>query len=150
MASVYGGPATTARSPSPDRRFIATVTENRVTTTDSHGQTLVSEDYHHRDYHPEQGHWSRSGRFYVYPIYSQGGHSPWHKPFVVVDTQTRRTYTDSDLGEDAAVTDFNLSGNDTIFYQILDRSKEDWKGDVPGLPRRFSLATKITALTPAK
>lgn len=148
--TLYSGIASEHRNSSPDKRFIAIATEDRITITDSHGRVLLSEDYRDRDRRPESGRWTRSSRFYVYPLLSQGGHSPWHRPFVIADTLTRRTYTDVDLGEGAAVTDFQLSGKDTISYHILDRSKDNWDAGVPGLPRRFSLADKIATLKPTK
>lgn len=135
---------------SPDGRWLATTNYNHVVLTDQGGKVLVAEDYQKRDYHPERGHWTRSGRFYVYPISSEGGHSPWHRRFVIADSETRRIYTDSDLHEGDAVTDFKLSGDNTISYEVLDRSKEDWDKGIPGLPRKFSLAANVAKLSSAK
>ena len=148
MASLRGDTLAEWRIPSANGRFIASFSQARVTLTDQRGQILVSDDYHDRDYHPDRGRWTRSGRFYVYSLSSQGGHSPWHRPFVVADTLTRRTYTDSDLCAGEAVTKFQLSGRDTLSCQVLDRTGDNWEAGVPGLPRRFGLAEKVAKLPP--
>jgi hypothetical protein len=135
---------------SPHGLWLATTNYDRVALTDLGSKVLVAEDYQKRDYHPEPGQWTASGRFYAYPLSSEGGHSPWHRRFAVADTETRRIYMDSDLHEGDAVTEFKLSGDDTISYQVLDRSKEDWDKGIPGLPRKFSLAAKIAKLSSAK
>ena len=122
----------------------------RLRLFDTSGKLLLTDDYRDRDYQPEAGHWSASGRFYVFPIHSYGGHSPWHWPFVVIDTQRRRTYTDDDLGSTSAVSTFHLSGDDTISYKRLDPSNDNWDNGVPGLSRRFSLASGISRLKPTK
>jgi hypothetical protein len=110
-----------------------------VSLTDSAGHPLFADDYGTRDYRPERGHWTRSARFFVYSLHSRGGHSPWHKPFVVADMQTRRCKAESDIGEGDCISDFRLSGRDTIAYKILDRSKDDWDSGVPGIPVHYSL-----------
>ncbi len=138
-----GEPASGSRVPSPNHHFVAVESHDRVTLTDSSGHVLVADDYHDRDYHPERGCWTRSGRFYVYPLFSRGGHSPWHCPFVVADTHTRRTYTDSDLHAGAAVTAFELSADDTISYQVQGYFREN-------STRSFSLAARVAKLNSAK
>lgn len=114
-----------------------------ITFVDSAGHRLFGDDYADRDYRPAKGHWSASGRFFVYTLNSRGGHSPWHKPFVVADTQTRGCTRESDLGAGDCISDFRLSGRDTISYKILDRSKDDWSEDIPGIPVQFSLSQKL-------
>ena len=104
---------------------------------------LFSDDYVVRDYRPENGRWTRSSRFFVYTLSSRGGHSPWHRPFVVADMQTRRCTPEGDIGQGDCISDFQLSGRDTIAYKILDRSKDNWDAGIPSIPVRFSLSTKF-------
>jgi hypothetical protein len=75
------------RVPSPDRRFVAVYHYSvedaqlveRISFTDSSGHVLFTDDYAKRDYRPEKGQWTRSGRFFVYSLHSGGGHSPRHQ-----------------------------------------------------------------------
>jgi hypothetical protein len=115
-----------------------------ITFTDSAGRSLFRDDYGTRDYRPAKGEWTRSGRFFVYSLYSRGGHSPWHKPFVVADMQARRCTPESDIGAGDCVSEFHLAERDTISYHILDRSKDDWDAGVPSIRVRFSLSAKFT------
>jgi len=136
---------------SPDGRFCvvyhysdaeASLVES-VVFTDSEGHMLFSEDYGMRDYRPEKGRWTRSSRFFVYSLFSRGGHSPWHRPFVVADIQTRRCTLEGDIGQGDCISDFQLSSRDTIAYKILDRSKDNWDAGIPSIRVRFSLSSKF-------
>jgi len=145
--------AKTMRIPSPEGALIAVyhyspsdsdlVTE--ITFTDSVGRVLFSDDFTNRDYRPEKGRWTASGRFFVYTLYSQGGHSPWHKPFIIANTLTRKLIRETELGEGDCVSEFRLSDRDTISYKVLDREESDWEKGVPGIPKRFSLSQKLAA-----
>lgn len=143
------------RSSSPDGRYVAVYERSnssalvtRIVFRDSTGRVAFLDDYNERDYRPAQGRWTRSGRFFVYPLYSRGGHSPWRRPFVVADVQTRRCYTDSDLGAGDAISEFKLSDQDTISYDVLDRTKNNWDAGVPGIARNFSLSRQIAKPKP--
>jgi hypothetical protein len=114
-----------------------------ISFSDSEGHTLFSDNYGMRDYRPEKGRWTRSSRFFVYTLSSRGGHSPWHRPFVVADMQTRRSTAEGDIGHGDCISDFQLSGRDTIAYKILDRSKDNWDAGIPSIPVRFSLSAKF-------
>lgn len=114
-----------------------------VSFVSSAGHLLFADDFTNRDYRPEKGQWSRSGRFFVYSLDSQGGHSPWRKPFVVADMQGRRLTRDTEIHDGSSISEFRLSGRDTLSYKILDTSKEDLSSGVPGIPVRFSLSGKF-------
>jgi hypothetical protein len=129
-----------------ERGSLIPPTVYRIGLRDSSGKVLLTDDYRDRDYQPEAGRWSASGRFYVYPIRSYGGHSPWHRPFIVADTVTCCCYVDSDLRDGDCVSEFDLVGQDTISYRVLDRTKEDWDSGVPSLPRKCSLSQRIDSL----
>jgi hypothetical protein len=139
------------RVPSPDRRFVAVYHYSpqdaqlveRISFTDSSGHGLFIDDYATRDYRPQKGQWTRSGRFFVYSLYSRGGHSPWHKAFVIADIQTQHCTPESEIGKGDSISDFRLSGSDTISYKILDRSKESWDPEIPGIAVQFSLSQKF-------
>ena len=120
----------------------------RVIIRDARGRVLVADDYRQRDYQPQVGHWSASSRFYVYALQSYGGHSPWHRPFIVADTRTGHLYSDDVLGYGPAVAEFRLSERDTISYHIADHSKDEG-GDpyVPGLACEYSLSQRIQRTT---
>ncbi len=136
---------------SPDGRFCAIYhyadaepeLVESVSFTDSAGHALFTDDYGTRDYRPEKGQWTRSARFFVYSLYSRGGHSPWHKPFVAADMQTHRCTPESDIGEGDCISEFHLSARDTIAYKVLDRPKDDWDAGIPGIPFRSSLSAKF-------
>jgi len=115
-----------------------------ISFVDFAGRPLFTDDYNQRDYRPEKGQWTRSSRFFVYSLCSRGGHSPWHKPFVVADMQTRRCTPEPDIGEGDCISEFHLSDSDTISYNVLDRSKDSWDFGIPGIPRRFSLSAKLS------
>ncbi len=136
---------------SPDGRFCAIYHYSdtksdlveSISFTDSAGHALFTEDYTTRDYRPEKGQWTRSARFFVYGLFSRGGHSPWHKPFVVADMQNRRCTPEGDIGQGDCISEFRLSGSDTIAYKILDRSKDDWDSAIPSIDVHFSLSAKL-------
>ena len=138
---------------SPDGRFCAIYHYSdaepelveSVSFTDSTGHPLFTDDYGTRDYCPEKGQWTRSARFFVYSLYSRGGHSPWHKPFVVADMQTHHCTPESDIGEGDCISAFHLAARDTITYKVLDRSKDDWDSGVPGISVRYSLSRKFAS-----
>ena len=138
---------------SPDGRFYAVYRYSEaepelvqsVRFIDSSGRPLFAGAYATRDYRPEKGEWTRSGRFFVYSLRSRGGHSPWHKPFVVADMQARRCTPESEIGAGDSISDFLLSGRDTISYKVLDRSKDDWESGIPGIPVRFSLSERLAS-----
>ena len=142
-----------SRMPSPDQRFAAVFRYaaedaqlvESISFTDSSGHVLFTEDFRTRDYRPQTGQWTSSGRFFVYSLYSRGGHSPWHRPFVVADMQTRRCTPESEIGKGDSISEFRLSSSDTISYKVLDRSKESWDPEIPGIAVTFSLSEMFPA-----
>jgi hypothetical protein len=136
---------------SPDGRFCAVYhysdaepdLAEGISLSNSQGHTLFTDDYGTRDYRPEKGRWTRSSRFFIYSLRSRGGHSPWHRPFVVGDMQTRRCTPEGDIGEGDCISEFHLSARDTIAYNILDCSKDNWDAGIPSIPVRFSLSAKL-------
>ena len=146
-------PAKDLRLRSPDGRFVAVyryaVSDpelvESVSFVSSAGEPLFADDFTNRDYRPEKGRWSRSGRFFVYSLLSEGGHSPWRKPFVVAYMQSRRLTRDAEIHDGTSISEFRLSGRDTLSYKILDTSTDDWSSGVPGIPVRFSLSQKLTS-----
>jgi len=151
LTSVLTVTAKDLRLCSPDGRFCAVYHYSdaepdlvaSISFVDSAGHPLFTDDYSERDYRPGKGQWTRSSRFFVYGLYSRGGHSPWHKPFVVADLQTRSRTPESDIGEGDCISEFHLSDRDVISYKVLDRSRDSWDSGVPGIPRRFALSAKL-------
>jgi hypothetical protein len=127
----------------PTGKFLVTSSADQVVFTDSTGKVLFSDTYQKREYKPDSGQWTHSGRFYVYPIYSHGGHSPWHHPFVVADMQTLRVYTSTQINKGLPITSFSLSGEDVISFRRLNLSYSD-----RGLSTSYSLADEVDRIAP--
>jgi len=91
---------------------------------------LLKKDYTSKDGEHgvivEHAEWTPDSKFFVYGMYSSGGHQPWHSPIDFYYREENKIYElENYLSEIEAIaqTDFKITAPDTIQITIINLSK---------------------------
>jgi hypothetical protein len=113
---------------SPDRKLQALVipagkagdwrTENRVEIRDVRGKSLLTKSFVSKDgehgYIVYRADWTPDSQFFVFSVYSSGGHSPWNSPtYFYCRSDNRLRLLDDYIGP-VTDPDFELSASNVI------------------------------------
>lgn len=123
--------------PSPDGRLRALVmpasergtgtAESRIEIHKRDGTLIFKKEYSS----PDGGHgwvvnsvaWTHDSRFFMFGMYSSGGHQPWHSPVYFYSKKHNRTFSLEDYVGTIIDPKFQVSGADSV--KVITRGKAD-------------------------
>jgi hypothetical protein len=121
---------------SPNGKFVAVIREakNCEARVEIHAikkGVLAKQDHssgdHEHGFCFEQGQWTPDSNYFVYSLYSSGGHSPSHSPVFFFSTRTHKINSLDELLRDAVLNDqptFTVSPPDRVTIHTQSRADE--------------------------